>query len=252
MKEHVPFPKGIFFDMDGVLLMTAQRSAQSWQIVCQQFAPLLDLSPTRLEEALCESRQAYWNEIAQDAQKQRRDRLEPFATRRETVERALERIGKHDEALATAMVQRYETLRHEHRQLAPLAHETLQTLRDRGLLLALISNGNATYQRQKIAQNHLAPFFDAIIIEEEFGLAKPDPRIFLAALDRLALNAHEVWMVGDHLELDIAGSQQIGMFALWYDPERRGVPGGLVSSPDRTISTLPEILDLLNEALAFH
>jgi HAD superfamily hydrolase (TIGR01549 family) len=47
----------------------------------------------------------------------------------------------------------------------------------------LISNGNATHQRQKIKPHHLAPFFDAILIEEEFGVAKPNQKIFLEALN---------------------------------------------------------------------
>src|SRR5713226_4656833 len=124
------FPKGMLFDMDGVLLITTQHSDQSWQQVCQQFAPTLGLSPQLLEEALCESRSAYRRDIKHDAEKQRRDRLEPFATRRETVERALEHIGRGDITLATEMVRAYETLRDEHRQLVSHALDTLQQLRD--------------------------------------------------------------------------------------------------------------------------
>ncbi|HEU5384077.1 MAG TPA: HAD family hydrolase [Ktedonobacteraceae bacterium] len=252
MKDSISFPKGIFFDMDGVLLLTTQRSAQSWQLVGHHFAPLLGLSPWRLTQALAESRQAYAQEIAHDAHKQQRDRLEPFATRREMVERALAQVGKRERALASAMVRSYERLRKTHRRLAPFAHETLQALRDRGLRLALLSNGNARYQRQKIAHHRLAPLFDAIWIEEEVGIAKPDPRIFLMAMERFALSAHEVWMVGDDLARDIAASQHLGLFAIWCDSLRRGVPDGQVAHPDRIIHTLPEILLLLQEALPFH
>jgi beta-phosphoglucomutase-like phosphatase (HAD superfamily) len=139
MTYSIPSPKAIIFDMDGVLLITTQSSDQSWHHVCQQFAPSLNLAPHLLEEALRASRRAYRQEIAHDAQKQRRDRLEPFTTRRETVERALARIGREDQELATEMVRRYEALRDEHRQLAPRAFETLQQLRDCGFPLALIS-----------------------------------------------------------------------------------------------------------------
>jgi putative hydrolase of the HAD superfamily len=250
MKNTAPSPKGILFDMDGVLLLTTQHSDQSWHQVCQQFAPRLGVSPSLLEQALRASRQVYRHEIEHDVHKQRRDRLEPFATRRETVEKAFKQLGQNEYALASDMVRAYEALRDTHRQLAPLALETLQRLRTEGLPLALISNGNAAYQRAKIAQHHLAPLFNVILIEEEFGIAKPDQRIFLAALDRLHLRAQDTWMIGDNLALDISASQQLGIFALWFDPERRGLPVPHAVCPDRIIHALPDLFDLLAEVNA--
>jgi putative hydrolase of the HAD superfamily len=240
-------PKGILFDMDGVLLITTQSSDQSWQLVCQQFAPTLGVSKQLLEKALHESHSVYRQEIKHDLEKQRRDRLEPFATRTETVERALEQVDRRDTALASEMVRAYERLRDEYRQLAPHALETLQKLRDWNMLLALISNGNASYQRKKMKQHHLEPFFDTILIEEEFGIAKPDPRIFLAALDHLHLIPQEVWMIGDNLALDIAAAQRLGIFAIWFDAAEQGLPEECPTQPDRVIKALPELLSLLNE-----
>lgn len=236
--------------MDGVLLMTTQSPEQSWQQVCQQFAPRLVLTPRLLEEALHESRHAYKKEMEHDAHKQRRDRLEPFETRQEMVERALKQLGREEHTLAAEMVRAYEALRENHRQLTPYALETLQRLHDLALPLALLSNGNATYQRHKIQQHHLASFFDLILIEEEFGGAKPDPRIFLAALTQLGLEAQETWMIGDKLALDIAASQRLGMVAIWFDPTRCGLPKDSPIHPDRIIHTLPDLLDLQRGIIA--
>lgn len=244
----LPLPKGLLFDMDGVLLHATQNPDESWQVVCQHFAPTLGLSPHDLAEALAESRQAYRREIAHDLHLQQRDRLQPFETRREKVEQALASLGKEDHAVATEMVHAFEHLRDEHRHLTPFAHETLRTLRERGLRLALISNGNATYQRRKIAQHHLAPFFDAILLEEEFGIAKPDQRIFLAALAQLRLIAPDAWMVGDNLISDIAGAQSLGIAVIWYDLAQTGLPQDATCRPDGMIQALPELLDLLREA----
>lgn len=248
MKNIIPSPKGILFDMDGVLLIPTQSSDQSWHQVCQQFAPLLNLPAQRLENALRESRHAYREEIKHDEQKKRRDRLEPFETRRETVERALEHVGRGESTLSAEIVHAYDALREEHRQLAPHALETLQQLRDLHLPLALISNGNATYQREKIRRHHLDPFFDAILIEEEFGVAKPDQRIFLTALNHLHIMEQEAWMIGDDLALDIAGSQKLGIFAIWCDPALNGLPENSTIHPDRIIHELPELFRLLNDA----
>ncbi len=249
LMKNANIPKGILFDMDGVLLVPTQPSEQNWQQVCQQFAPSLGLASQVLENALRESRLAYRKDIEHDAQKQRRDRLEPFETRRETVERGLEHLGTGDWTLATEMVRAYEAIR-EKRELTPSALETLQKLRDRAIPLALISNGNATYQRRKIEQHHLASFFDVILIEEEFGAAKPDQRIFLAALEQLHITAKGAWMIGDDLACDIAAAQQLGIFAIWCDVARHGLPEGNTIQPDRIIHMLLELFDLEPEAIS--
>jgi putative hydrolase of the HAD superfamily len=248
MKKVISHPNGIFFDMDGVLLITPQRDEQSWSLTSQYFAPKLHLSPQSLEDALRHRRVLYRYELEQDTQKQRRDRLEPFETRTETVEKALIDVDRNEHGLAPQIVRWYETLRDEHRQLAPHAIDTLQTLRARGMPLALISNGNATYQRRKIAQHHLAPLFDLILIEEEFGVAKPDPRIFVAALNHFGLVARDVWMIGDDLRFDIAAAQHVGLWTLWCDYAHQGLPEHAPAHPDQIIYTLPEVVDLLNRA----
>ncbi len=244
MKSNLPFPKGILFDMDGVLLLTTQHSEQSWQFVCQKFAPTLGLLWQDLFEVFCKMHDAYENDLEHDAQKQRRDRLKPFETRKEILNQTLEHFDKGNSQIASEMVRAYETLRCAHRQLAPCAVNVLQKFREHNLPLALLTNGNATYQRQKIQQYHLAPFFDTILIEEEFGVAKPDKRIFLAALDHLNLAAHDTWMVDDDLAFDIAGSQQLGIFAIWCNFTKNEILKENAFRPDRTIYALSELFEL--------
>ena len=227
--------------------MSAQRSDQSWQQVCSQFAPSLGLSAEDLFRALHESIAAYRKAIEGDAEKQRRDRLDPFAVRTETVQVALTHFRRGDTTLAAEMVRAYEVLRDEYLEPVPHALGTLETLRARKKRLGLLTNGNATYQRRKIERHHLAPFFDCIHIEEEFGMAKPDPRIYLAALEQLQITPREAWMVGDNLTLDVGAPQQLGIGGIWFDPARRGLPEGSSVHPDHIIHTLPELLDLDEE-----
>lgn len=234
-------PHGFLFDMDGVLLIADQSPAQTWQQVALQFAPRLDTSLEALIKALQESRSVYKHEIEGDFEKQRRDRLEPFETRLEVVLGALEALNKVDKNRAEEMVHMYESLRDTHRQLAPHSLQLLRELRARAFPLALISNGNATYQRRKISQHQLEPFFDLILIEEEFGVEKPNPRIFRHALEQLHISAHETWMIGDDLERDIAGSQQVGIFAIWCDFTQQGLPAKSLIHPNWVIHDLLEI-----------
>lgn len=241
-------PKALLFDMDGTLLISKQRSDESWRQVCIQFAPRLGIPAEDLFGALHESIAAYRKEIEGDAEKQRRDRLEPFAVRTETVDAALTHFRRGDATLAAEMVRAYEGLRDEYLELVPHALETLETLRARKKRLGLLSNGNATYQRRKIERHHLAPFFDCILIEEEFGVAKPDPRTYLAALEQLRITPREAWMIGDNLALDVGAPQQLGVMGIWFDPAGRGLPEGSSVHPDQIIHTLPDLLELDEEA----
>ena len=78
--------------------------------------------------------------------------------------------------------------------------------------------------------------------EEEFGPGKPDERVYLHALDQLAATPPEAWMVGDHLEWDVAAPQRLGLTGIWIDLAGHGVPTSSTVTPHRIIRALPELL----------
>jgi putative hydrolase of the HAD superfamily len=124
----------------------------------------------------------------------------------------------------------------------PGAIEALRHLRGQGVRLALITNGNADAQRRKIDRFDLSPLFDSILIEGEFGVGKPDERVYLHALDQLNVKPEEAWMVGDDLEWDVRAPQRLGMFAIWLDFAGRGLPESSLVRPDRIIRSLSELV----------
>ena len=109
--------------------------------------------------------------------------------------------------------------------------------------LALITNGASEVQRGKISRFALEHRFEHIQIEGEHGFGKPDEQAYRHALSALALQAHDVWMVGDNLEWEVAAPQRLGIFAIWHDAYEQGLPAGSSIRPDRIISRLPELLE---------
>lgn len=95
------------------------------------------------------------------------------------------------------------------------AVETLDTLRSAGKKLGVITNGPIEWQSRKLRTLGLEPYFDVILISDAVGVAKPDPRIFQIALDRLGVTANEAMYVGDHPDFDIAGARGAGLSAAW-------------------------------------
>lgn len=71
---------------------------------------------------------------------------------------------------------------------------------------------------QVLEEARLAPFIDAVIDSSRVGAFKPDPTIYLAALDRIGALAEHTAMVGDSLSKDCAPARSLGLKAVWLMP----------------------------------
>jgi putative hydrolase of the HAD superfamily len=105
-----------------------------------------------------------------------------------------------------------------------------------------LTNGNSKLQNGKINRFNLASYFEFILIEEELGFGKPDSRVFKIALEKLDVFSKNVWMVGDNLVWDIQGAQESGIFAIWNDFNKNGLPENSRIKPDRIINNISELL----------
>ena len=94
-----------------------------------------------------------------------------------------------------------------------------------GVKLALITNGSAEGQRGKVVRFELERFFGCIVIEGEFGVGKPDERVYKHALAALATDPEDAWMVGDNLEWEVAVPQRLGLRGIWVDWAGGGAAG---------------------------
>jgi putative hydrolase of the HAD superfamily len=128
--------------------------------------------------------------------------------------------------------------------IAPLpgAIEALHRLKELGVRLGLITNGASTGQRTKIERFALAAHFDYIGIEGEVGFGKPHREAYRAALASLHAVPEETWMVGDHLDWDVAGAQAVGILGIWLDKAGAGLPKDSVTRPDRIIRSISELV----------
>ena len=87
-----------------------------------------------------------------------------------------------------------------------------------------MTNGESDKQRNKINRFGLEAYFKAILIEEELGFGKPVQEVYLRAMEEMDLGSEDVWAVGDHLEFDVLGPQKLGIFAIWNDYAKEGLP----------------------------
>jgi putative hydrolase of the HAD superfamily len=234
-----PLPKAILFDLDDTILDLSESADRCWRRVCQRFAPRIDgVTSDDLFEAIAAARNWFWR----DPERNRRMRFDLRRARREIVAAAFSRLGVDQPAVAYELADTYASERDAAIRPLPGAIETLGRLQELGIRLALLTNGPGGWQRQKLDRFRLASFFDCIVIEGEFGVGKPDERVYRHALERLEVTPEQTWMVGDHPEWDVAAPQRLGIRGIWVDPAGRERPEDSPVRPDRVIRALPELL----------
>jgi YjjG family noncanonical pyrimidine nucleotidase len=127
-------------------------------------------------------------------------------------------------------------------QLLPGALATVQALAEK-FPLALVTNGIAFVQNRRFAASPVTPYFKSIVISEEVGMAKPDPRIFEPALQKIGVAAADVLFVGDSVTSDMAAARNAGMDFCWVNPNRAPVPAG--HAPAFLIGSINELSRIL-------
>jgi HAD superfamily hydrolase (TIGR01509 family) len=91
----------------------------------------------------------------------------------------------------------------------PGAVEALERLRSAGLALACVSNWDATLASQ-LDRAGLGGCFVTVVSSAEAGAAKPDPRVFAVALERLGVEPERALHIGD-TEADENGAGAAGL-----------------------------------------
>ena len=74
-----------------------------------------------------------------------------------------------------------------------------------------VTDMQASIQIRKLKKLGVAQYIDYLVTSEEVGYEKPDPRIFQYALNKLAQEAQDCVMIGDHYEKDILGAESLGI-----------------------------------------
>jgi putative hydrolase of the HAD superfamily len=145
------------------------------------------------------------------------------------------------------------------------AASVLQGVHARVNNVGLISNTGrspASALRELLSRYGILRYFDSTIFSDEFGVRKPDRRIFEKAAQLLHADASKIVHVGDNPEADIWGAKQAGMRAVLLEypvpADFLGRPTSLFSlsrikhtssrevKPDATIKSLGEVVGYID------
>lgn len=146
-----------------------------------------------------------------------------------------------DEKLTMAFSDQFLEILPTKTVLFPYTIEILEYLLQKKYVLHLITNGFEDTQLMKLRNANIFHYFTNIITSEAAGSLKPHKDIFDFALQKSNATAAESIMIGDTLEVDILGAQQIGMDQVYFNP---AVPATGIT-PTYTIQHLQEIENIL-------
>jgi putative hydrolase of the HAD superfamily len=155
-------------------------------------------------------------------------------------ELTLQEFGVDDLILSTHIAEDYVTLSPQKTILFPYSHEALMYLQTK-YSLHIITNGFEELQQQKLDRCDLRKYFRTVTTSEEAGVKKPDTAIFELALKKSNARVKESLMIGDDLEVDLAGAKGIGMDTLFFNPERHEHN----DHPDHEVHSWHEVMKIL-------
>lgn len=122
--------------------------------------------------------------------------------------------------------------------------KTLSILRDIGYSIGLISNCSEEVPRLWDS-TPFASWVDAAVLSFDVGLAKPDPRIYGTASERLGVSPEHCLFVGDGSDGELSGALQAGMKAVLIRAPYDQVDGSREAWRGEKISDIRDVHDLL-------
>ncbi|MCR4633826.1 MAG: HAD family hydrolase [Erysipelotrichaceae bacterium] len=220
--------KAVIFDFDGTL---SNRKKNAYDIFDHYFKPFFSKMNEMEYEAMLQDMMLYDCNGTIDVH----TRLIAF----------LERYGSYlPEDFEEKFIPYYYDNMYRFSVLKPETVETLLALREKGLKLGLLSNGDSFSQHNKIDHVQVAPYFDAVMVSGDIGIHKPDRRIYDMMSEKLGVNNEECLMVGDVFSTDILGAYNAGMPSAFVctDPEKQ-----LKYYKGYRIEDLRQILNIVEE-----
>jgi putative hydrolase of the HAD superfamily len=232
-------PGALFFDLDSTLVyLDTQAMLAKMTRVCAYIAERHGVDATALLDHHRRLTLDLWSRAESGT-------MSGKAVMRENWLRALAACGCDAEDAADSAADLYWD---DRQGIICLFHDTLSTLDAlRGRLpLAVITNGPADTQLDKLCVNGCDSHFDLVLASSVLGVSKPDPRIFAHACQKLGLVPADVWHIGDSLANDVGGAKAAGLTSVWLNRGGSAREAGQ-PEPDLEIRSLTELVALLGQ-----
>lgn len=249
----------LFFDLDETLMVEEPAASASFAAVAEFAADVCGIDADRLavgargrarelwyaaptiEYCLrvgISSWEGLWCRFEGDGPETRLLREWAPGYRQETWSLALSDQGVDDFRLAAELGSRFGAERRSRHEVFEDVGETLASLHQNHSMV-VVTNGAACLQREKLVASGLGEYFEAVVVSEDLGVAKPESAVFEHALSAINADHHQAVMIGDSLAKDVEGALAAGLRAIWLNRGR--VPRSRSRRDLVEISTLSDL-----------
>ena len=121
--------------------------------------------------------------------------------------------------------------------------ETIDALKDRGYMVAVVSNATPNYEKV-LTDLGITERVDAVFLSDVVGYAKPDPRFFQFVLEQMGAAPKETVHVGNSYWHDVIGAMRVGILPIYFD--RREIFPNADCPRIIRLQDLPFLLEQLN------
>jgi putative hydrolase of the HAD superfamily len=125
--------------------------------------------------------------------------------------------------------------------------EVMRILHRTGITLGIISSGITLKQAEKIVRLRVNRFIDprSIFISDQVGIGKPNPKLYVRALERTGAHPRETMHVGDHPVNDVDAANAAGLISVWNRRERVHSMEEGETRPRHVIDNFWDLLDIV-------
>lgn len=217
--------KEVIFDIDNTLYNYDKGHAKAMQQLCRYAQEQFGAGPEEFKERLMRSSREITERLGRDNA--------AIHSRSIRTQKLLEDWGKPLFPHVQIMYHVYWDTLLEESGPEPGAVACMEKLRELGIGIGIGTDMTAMMQYKKLEAFGFAPFITHMVTSQEAGVEKPHPDFMALCVRKSGVKAGECAFVGDHFEKDACGSRAAGMHGIWYNPEGKEPPEGMMRPADR-------------------
>ena len=111
-------------------------------------------------------------------------------------------------------------------QMSNITKSILELAKENNVKLGIITNGPSEHQWSKITALGVESWINRenIIVSGDYGINKPDDRIFEIMKEKLQLPNDSLYYIGDSIENDVVGANNAGWKSIWINRYKQKLP----------------------------
>lgn len=234
--------KVLIFDLDNTLINYGGVTDKAWELACQRLTEKYEISVDYL--ILSKEILRINNSIWEDEERRPKGNVSFYELRKSIVKEAFDHLDIHNDEAVEFLVQNYSDCKYEAVYMFEDVPVTLKSLKDKGYIITLLTNGDSKTQRDKLKRFNMNSLFDSVFIDGEQGVGKPEKEAYKNILRKYQVQPFEACMIGDHYLWEVVAPKKYGLKAIWVNRGELGLKGNEDIKADYTIKDIAELLKI--------